>query len=205
MNAAARLAPCSLCLVIAAYAPTAPAQALASPSWGSAQAPRRAVATPSATPPASPPAPVTFMTRPSAPHALYVEANYLGAMGSLGVSYAFRPLRGLAVSVGFGESYMKLLGDEWECFGGQVMVHGLFGGAGASSLEIAGGAAVVVAEGSASLLVQGRRDNGELGVSPAAFLGYRHQPLDGGILFRLGAAWSYGNGVGASVSLGGAF
>lgn len=204
MTSTIRLALCALSLATACYAPTAAAQApatrAAAPSWGSALAPRQAVATRDATQPAAPP--VTFTTRPAAQHAVYVEANNLGPIGSLGVNYACRPIQGIALSVGVGGSYLTLLGDESTLYGAQVMVHGLLGGAGASSFEVAGGAAMVVADGRASLLAQPHRANGEWGATPAAFVGYRHQPLDGGLLFRLGLGWSYGNGVGVSVSLG---
>lgn len=40
---------------------------------------------------------------------------------------------------------------------------------------------------------------------PSAFLGYRYHPLDGGFLFRAGAAWDFGLAIGVSVSFGAAF
>lgn len=209
MSTSSRLVPCALCLATACCAPAAFAQAptthVAQPAWGSTPAPQRAVAPREATALDAPPEPVTLATRPAAQHALYLEGNTLGAMmESLGVTYAFRPLRGLAVSAGIGGSYLTLINTS-ALYGGQVMVHGLFGGAGAGSFEVAGGAAVVVADGAASLLTQQHSANGDVSVTPSAFAGYRYQPLGGGLLFRVGAGWSYGNGVGASVSVGGAF
>lgn len=199
-----------MCLAAACCAPAAFAQApttyAARPAWGATLAPQRAVAPREATALDAPPEPVTLATRPAAQHALYVEGITLGAMmGSLGVTYAHRPLRGLAVSVGFGGSYMTLLRDTSALYGGQVMVHGLFGGAGAGSFEVASGAAVMVADGTASVLTQRRTASGDVAVTPSAFVGYRHQPLGGGLLFRVGIGWSYGNGVGPSASVGGSF
>ncbi|MFO0609243.1 MAG: hypothetical protein U0324_39125 [Polyangiales bacterium] len=204
-----RLAFDVLFLAATCCAPAALAQSAASnvawPSRAAAPAPARAVAPRDATPPAAPPEPVTFTTRPAAQHALYVEGNTLGAIGSLGVAYAYRPLRGVAVSVGAGGSYFTLLRANDAFYGAQLMVHGLIGGDGAGSFEVAGGAAVVVADGGASLFAQGHVAHGAVAVSPAAFMGYRYQPLAGGLLFRLGAGWSYGNGVGLSAAVGGSF
>lgn len=152
---------------------------------------------------AQPAEPASLGTVPAARHALYLEGNSLFLTGSLGVSYSYRPVRGFAVSAGFGVSYATVILASLTLYGGQVMVHGLLGGDGPSSFEIAGGAALTASEG--SWYFSTTSSSGGVSLTPSMFLGYRYQPLSGGVLFRVGAAWSYGIGIGASLSVGFAF
>lgn len=83
------------------------------------------------------------------------------------------------------------------------MLHALLGGNSDSSFEVAGGVFVGGATGNVFFDTT-YRNIGVL-VEPTVFAGYRYQPLDGGALFRFGAGWSYGFGMGLSASIGAAF
>ncbi len=117
----------------------------------------------------------------------------------MGAAYTYRPTRALAFSGGLGAGYVFPLMNRPDdassvSIAGQGMVHGLFGGAGAHSFESAAGVSVLTnpsVSDPASLL-------------PSVFLGYRYQPLDGGVVVRSGLGWLYG-GIGRSGSVGYAF
>ena len=135
-------------------------------------------------------------TEPTVKHAVYVEATTLVLLNSLGVAYAYRPLRGFAVSGGLGVGAIIFM-EVVPTFGGQLMAHGLFGPTGSHSFELAAGA-------SSFALIRRSGDLEGYG-APAGFVGYRYQPLDGGTLIRAGVGWNYGIGLGANLSLGYAF
>lgn len=140
-----------------------------------------------------PPSP--FTARPDARHALYAEGGSFFFVGGGGVSYAWRPIRAFAVSGGAGASYSSLpaQGGVGVLVGGQVMLHLLLPAdtGGVWSAELAAGGALMVRLG----------DDGVVPV-PSAFAGVRRQPLDGGILFRVGFTWVYGYGAGVGLSVG---
>jgi len=142
-----------------------------------------------------PPSP--FTARPYARHALYAEGVSFFFVGGGGVSYAWRPIRAFTVSGGAGASYSFLpaLGAG-VLVGGQVMLHLLLPAdtGGIWSAELAAGGALRV-----------RLDDDELVPFPSAFAGVRRQPLDGGLLFRVGFTWIYGYGAGVGLSAGVAF
>lgn len=143
------------------------------------------------------------MMVPRAQHALYVSGTSLLLLNAASVNYSYRPLRVFAVSIGGGISNAFGFFTEVSAVGGQVMVHGLFGGASAHSFEAAGGVSVI--DTNATLFCSGCTSARRVEAMPAAFLGYRYHPLDGGFFFRGGAAWDLGLGIGASVSFGAAF
>lgn len=190
-----------------ASAQPAPPTPASPPLWGSSLSTQPATTAPPVryAPPPTPPPPVevTGATVPSARHALYLEANGLILTGSLGVTYAYRPMRSLAVSVGFGMAYATVILASLTAYGGQVMVHGLLGGDSPSSFEIAAGAALTSTEANWQFTVGS--SGSDLSVTPSAFLGYRYQPMNGGFVFRVGGAWSYAIGIGVSLSFGYAF
>ncbi len=138
--------------------------------------------------------------------ALYLEGTSLYAFSGAGVSLSYRPWRYFAVSGGFGVSTLLPFAEpSTTTMGGQFLGHLLLGGDGPGSFELAGGVAPV--EVTTYLMDdQGQVAPGKyLTALPAAFLGYRRQPLDGGLLVRTGIGWSYGLGAGLSLSLGYAF
>lgn len=139
---------------------------------------------------------------PRARHAIYLGATSLIVLNSVGLNYSYRPLRGFAVSLGAGLSAAFAGFAGAAAVGGQMMAHGLFGGAGSHSFELAGGLSVVSTN---SGIFCSDCDSSRLAALPSAFLGYRYHPLDGGFLFRAGAAWEFGLGIGAHLSFGGAF
>ncbi|MFO0626856.1 MAG: hypothetical protein U0325_14685 [Polyangiales bacterium] len=140
---------------------------------------------------------------PQARHAIYLGATSLILLNSVGLNYSYRPFRGFAVSVGAGLSAAFAGFGSVSAVGGQMMAHGLFGGAGSHSFELAGGLSVV---STTSTIFCGSCDETtRLAALPSAFLGYRFHPMNGGFLFRAGAAWEFGLGVGAHLSFGGAF
>ena len=143
-----------------------------------------------------PPPDLGLATEPTVKHAVYVEATTLVLLNSLGVAYAYRPLRGFAVSGGLGVGAIIFM-EVVPTFGGQLMAHGLFGPTGSHSFELAAGA-------SSFALIRRSGDLEGYG-APAGFVGYRYQPLDGGTLVRAGVGWNYGIGLGANLSLGYAF
>jgi hypothetical protein len=133
---------------------------------------------------------------PRAKHAIYAEGTTMLLLNAVGLAYSYRPYRALALSGGLGASAI-VFGGVVPTFGGQAMVHGLFGPDGAHSFEVAGGV-------SSFFVFERNREPLWLG-SPAAFLGYRYHPLDESVLVRTGVAWNYGFGFGVNVSLGYAF
>ena len=143
-----------------------------------------------------PPPDLGLATEPTVKHAVYVEATTLVLLNSLGVAYAYRPLRGFAVSGGLGVGAIIFM-EVVPTFGGQLMAHGLFGPTGSHSFELAAGAS--------SFALIRRSGDLEAHGAPAGFVGYRYQPLDGGTLIRAGVGWNYGIGLGANLSLGYAF
>ena len=151
---------------------------------------------PSAAEVEEPPSDLGLATEPTVKHAVYVEATTLVLLNSLGVAYAYRPLRGFAVSGGLGVGAIIFM-EVVPTFGGQLMAHGLFGPTGSHSFELAAGAS--------SFVVVRRSGDLEAYGAPAGFVGYRYQPLDGGTLVRAGVGWNYGIGLGANLSLGYAF
>ena len=151
---------------------------------------------PSAAEVEEPPPDLGLATEPTVKHAVYVEATTLVLLNSLGVAYAYRPLRGFAVSGGLGVGAIIFM-EVVPTFGGQLMAHGLFGPTGSHSFELAAGAS--------SFVVVRRSGDLEAYGAPAGFVGYRYQPLDGGTLVRAGVGWNYGIGLGANLSLGYAF
>lgn len=200
------LAPALAALTVSAtasaqVAPAAPSPALSPDAFG---APPPAVA------PAPPPPPPVMADAgeglgavPRARHAIYLGATSLFVLNSVGLNYSYRPLRGFAVSLGAGLSAAFAGFAGAAAVGGQMMAHGLFGGAGAHSFELAGGLSVVST--SSAIFCSSCDDSTRLAALPSAFLGYRYHPLDGGFLFRAGAAWEFGLGIGAHLSFGGAF
>lgn len=140
---------------------------------------------------------------PRARHAIYLGATSLILLNSVGLNYSYRPFRGFAVSLGAGLSAAFAGSAGAAAVGGQMMAHGLFGGAGSHSFELAGGLSVVST--SSTIFCSSCDDGTRLAALPSAFLGYRYHPLDGGFLFRAGAAWEFGLGIGAHLSFGGAF
>lgn len=135
---------------------------------------------------AEPTSPSTFWTRPEAPFSVQGELTTVALMGSLGTSASWRPVRGLAVSLGGGAGYLlSVYGEPYTAVGGQVMAHALFGGD-VHSFEVAGGVGAIW----------------DVGLLPAAFVGYRRHPLAGGFVFRIGGGWNYYYGVGLDVSFG---
>ena len=77
--------------------------------------------------------------------------------------------------------------------GGQAMLHLLLPAdtGGFWSAELAAGGALMV-----------RLDGDGVVPFPSAFAGVRRQPLDGGLLFRVGFTWVYGYGAGMGLSVG---
>ena len=188
--------------------------ALTVPAAAFAQAPPAAEAygaPPPVVVPAPPPPPVLATADageglgavPRARHAIYLGATSLILLNSVGVNYSYRPLRGFAVSLGAGLSALFTGVGGITAVGGQMMAHGLFGGAGSHSFELAGGLSVVSTN--SGIFCSSCDSSNRLAAVPSAFLGYRYHPMDGGFLFRAGAAWEFGLGVGAHLSFGGAF
>lgn len=140
---------------------------------------------------------------PRARHAIYLGLTSVIISNGVGLSYSYRPLRGFAVSLGAGLSGVIALSSGVAAVGGQMMAHGLFGGAGSHSFELAGGLSVVSTN--SGIFCSSCDSSTRLAAVPSAFLGYRYHPLDGGFLFRAGAAWEYGLAIGAHLSFGGAF
>lgn len=140
---------------------------------------------------------------PRARHAIYVSATSLVFLNSAGLNYSFRPLRGLAFSVGVGYAHAIALIAEVSSVGGQAMAHLLVGSESPHSFEVAAGLSVI--ETNARLLCDDCDGTRRVAALPAGFLGYRYQPLDGGLLFRVGGAWDLGLGIGLQASFGAAF
>lgn len=140
---------------------------------------------------------------PRARHAIYLGLTSVIVSNGVGLSYSYRPLRGFAVSLGAGLSGVIALSTGVAAVGGQMMAHGLFGGAGSHSFELAGGLSVVSTN--SGIFCSSCDSSNRLAAVPSAFLGYRYHPLDGGFLFRAGLAWEYGLAIGAHLSFGGAF
>lgn len=138
-------------------------------------------------------------------HALYLGGTTLGLSNGVGLTYNYQPLRSFAVSLGVGTSVFSSL-CIFSCpspitsAGAQAMAH-FFSGWQSSNFEFALGVALVETSG-AFLYDDGSRG---LRVYPSTFLGYRFQPLQGGFLFRVGAAWEYGLALGLHLGLGAAF
>lgn len=204
-----------LSIVLAASAPTATALGESPETLGPAE--------PYAAPPPSPPpeayvaqpVPVVVVPAPLAEpigfgspvesrHAIYVEGTTLAILNSIGISYAFRPIRGFAISAGFGYGSANGLIVTAKGYGGQLLAHLLLGGPSSHSFELALGGALMRIEGD---LIFDETDPTDpvLRILPSAFLGYRYQPLDGGLLVRGGGAWSFGYGIGFSASVGASF
>jgi hypothetical protein len=188
--------------------------ALTVPAAAFAQAPPAAEAygaPPPVVVPAPPPPPVLATTDaseglgavPRARHAIYLGLTSVIVSNGVGLSYSYRPLRGFAVSLGAGLSGFIALSSGVAAVGGQMMAHGLFGGAGSHSFELAGGLSVVSTN--SGIFCSSCDSSSRLAAVPSAFLGYRFHPLDGGFLFRAGVAWEYGLAIGAHLSFGGAF
>jgi hypothetical protein len=203
---ASRVKPRALASTLAALAVSATAFAQAPPAAEAYGAPPPTVV------PAPPPPPVMAADAdageglgavPRARHAIYLGVTSLILLNSVGVNYSYRPFRGFAVSLGAGLSALFTGIGGVTAAGGQMMAHGLFGGAGSHSFELAGGLSVVSTN--SEIFCSSCDSSNRLAALPSAFLGYRYHPLDGGFLFRAGAAWEFGLGVGAHLSFGGAF
>jgi len=153
------------------------------------------------------PRPMGMLAVPGARHAIYLSLTSLLITNAASVNYAYRPLRMLAISAGFGVSGVVgiLGGSGSSAYGGQAMVHLLFGGDGAHSFELGLGGALVLSD-DGFLCVSGCDGVARgLTLAPTTQLGYRYHPMQGGFLFRTGVAWELGLGVGVNLSFGGAF
>lgn len=139
--------------------------------------------------------------RPAAQHSLYVEGVTAIIANAISVNYSYRPIKMFALSVGFGAASIFFVGEAHGS-GGQVQGHLLLGRMGDSSFELHAGVALMRATFS---FLGGESSTPSFGVLPAFGLGYRYQPMDGGLLFRIGGAWSYGFGMGIQASIGATF
>lgn len=148
--------------------------------------------------------PVRFGTPVASSHALYVEGTTMILMNSIGLHYAFRPVRGFAISAGIGTGAATGILVSASGWGGQALAHFLLGGPSSHSFEVAAGAALMKVTGSV-IFSDAEDEDPQLRVFPSAFLGYRYQPLAGGLLMRAGGAWSFGYGIGLSASVGFSF
>ncbi|MCC6622470.1 MAG: hypothetical protein IT385_14495 [Deltaproteobacteria bacterium] len=122
------------------------------------------------------------------PHAIYVEAvGWTTLGGGVSLDYEYRIDDVFALSVG-PTATLNAYHDEGEIlFGGRLNAH-FFIGSGEHRLELGAGV---------SLLTSG--DDGGLAALPNAVVAWRYQPLDGGVLVRVGAMLA--NGISAPVGL----
>ncbi len=147
--------------------------------------------------PAVPP----MTARPAARHSIYVEGVTAIIANSISVNYSFRPFKFFAVSAGVGASSLFFI-SEFHGIGGQLQAHLLLGRMGDSSFELHGGVALVR---TTFRFLTTEPPTPSMTALPALGLGYRYQPMDGGLLFRFGGAWSYGFGMGIQASIGATF
>lgn len=132
----------------------------------------------------------------AAPNAIYVEVGTLFLIGgSVSVNYERTILPNLSLRAGLGSGYgfSKYGGSQLT---GQAMVN-YFSAIDGGRFEI--GAGVAVSQSKVRIFDY---DNT---VSPAIAIGYRYQPSEGGFMFRVGAAWTYGFGFPFEASIGYAF
>jgi hypothetical protein len=140
--------------------------------------------------------------------AVHLEGNTLVLINSVNLSGEYRALPGMAVSGGFGLGSVSFLGlAKFTNVGGRVMVHGITGKK-KGHFESAAGIGIYSWKVAPGVLTKGALGDVEekLGTkaAPELFIGYRLQPPDGGVLFRIGFAYSH-NGPGISSSLGYSF
>lgn len=137
--------------------------------------------------------PAPIAARSAARSAVYLEGVSSFFLNAAGVSYAWRPVRAFAVSLGAGVAYDGFaLPSPWRV-GAAALLHLLLPAdvVGVWSFELATGGSVV------SVM-----ESGDTEVWPAFFLGARRQPVFGGALVRVGFAWTYGRSIGLSASFG---
>lgn len=126
---------------------------------------------------------------------VYVELATLIAFGSISVNYERQIAQNFSLRGGIGLSWQGLSygPDRQNGLSGLAMANLLAPFAGnEQKVEIGAGACAGPA------LIGST-------IAPALALGYRNQPLRGGLMFRLGATWVYGNGLPVQISLGYAF
>lgn len=131
-------------------------------------------------------------------NALYGEfAAYL-FNGCISLNYERSITEELWLRVGYGSGgYRSVDGDSHgDGKGGMLMALYLLGGS--SKFEVGLGASFIYG-------IINNTAQEDWWLIPAASLGYRYQPTDGGIMFRVGLTYDYYGGVPCQISLGCAF
>jgi hypothetical protein len=133
--------------------------------------------------------------KPVAQHtsgALYLDVASLLLCGSASLNYELPLGAAAALRLGVGTGYMNDLGGSSMKFSSGVLLMPTFLIGGEDTyLEIAFG-------GSFNAEV-GRPD---LALLPAAIVGYRSQPAEGGVLFRMGVGYTFSYGFPFYISIG---
>ena len=123
---------------------------------------------------------------------LYLEGTTIILYSGLVVNLERSLTPSFSVSAGAGISKeINLFGENDSAFGPRVQVHYFYGG-GNRLFELAAGVCFC------NPFPVPKED-------PLFFLGYRYQPVDGGFIFRLGAAYAHLYAEGLSLSFGQAF
>lgn len=130
--------------------------------------------------------------RNPAMNVVYLEGAGILLTGALSLNYERMISTEFSLRLGYGVGWM-IEHDPLECV--QFTANYFLGGD--HKFEICAGFCVTSADAT------GAGFNSR--VIPACALGYRYQPVDGGLLFRAGGAWTYAYGFPIEVSLGYAF
>ena len=134
--------------------------------------------------------------------AMYIEGNSILMVNAVNLSVEYRAAPWLAISGGGGLGVSNLVVVSYRTIGGRVMAHAVAGKRN-NHFEAALGAGVYTFQVIHRLLNDSARDSWAE-VLPEAFIGYRYQPSNGGILVRFGLGITH-SAPGLNASIGYSF